>query len=226
MRPSLVIGAIGLRRQGGPRDAAPVSRLVDDLDDVVGQACAALETAVDTDWSVRADGLTWTCWGTVEHVADDLFAYATQLSGRRPALAAYVPFETRASADREPECAVHADVARGNAGLVEVLDAAGGLLGAVVRQARPDRRGGHPYGVSDPAGFAAMGTVETLLHLHDVAGPLGLAWHPEPDVVRRVLERLFPDAPAGGDPWGTLLAVTGRDPGAPVADWRWDSSVR
>ncbi len=50
-----------------------------------------------------------------------------------------------------------------------------------------------------------MGTVETLLHLHDVAGPLGLTWDPDPDVVRRVLERLFPDAPSGGDPWPTLL---------------------
>ena len=67
-----------------------------------------------------------------------------------------------------------------------------------------------------------MGSVETLLHLHDVAGPLGLARDPDPDVVRRVLERLFPDAPSDGDPWPTLLRLTGRDPEHPLESWRWD----
>ena len=71
-----------------------------------------------------------------------------------------------------------------------------------------------------------MGTVEVLLHLHDVADPLGLAWDADPDVVRRVLDRLFPDAPTDGHPWLTLLRITGRDPEVPVPEWRWDGSVR
>jgi hypothetical protein len=199
-----------------------MTALVDDLEAVVESACSALETALDRDWSVPATGLAWTCWGTVEHTADDLFSYATQVSGRRPALDAYVPFDTRTTTPDEPECAVHAEAAAGNAGLVQVLDASGGLLVAVARQADPAKRGGHPYGTSDPEGFATMGSVETLLHLHDVAGPLGLTWDPDPAVVRRVLERLFPEAPSGGDPWPTLLRVTGRDPGHPLASWRWD----
>ena len=200
--------------------------LVDDLETVVEWACSALETVLDQDWSVLAAGLVWTCWGTVEHTADDLFAYAAQISGRRPALDAYVPFACHATAADEPECAVHAEVASGNVGLVQVLDASGGLLVAVARQADPAKRGGHPYGVSDPHGFAAMGTVEVLLHLHDVAEPLGLTWRPDPDVVRRVLDRLFPQAPSDGEPWPTLLRVTGRDPSFPLDSWQWDGRVR
>ena len=200
--------------------------LVDDLETVVESACSALETVLDQDWSVLAAGLVWTCWGTVEHTADDLFAYAAQISGRRPALDAYVPFACHATAADEPECAVHAEVASGNVGLVQVLDASGGLLVAVARQADPAKRGGHPYGVSDPHGFAAMGTVEVLLHLHDVAEPLGLTWRPDPDVVRRVLDRLFPQVPSDGEPWSTLLRVTGRDPSFPLDSWQWDGRVR
>ena len=147
--------------------------LVDDLETVVESACSALETVLDQDWSVLAAGLVWTCWGTVEHTADDLFAYAAQISGRRPALDAYVPFACHATAADEPECAVHAEVASGNVGLVQVLDASGGLLVAVDRQADPAKRGGHPYGVSDPHGFAAMGTVEVLLHLPTWRSPSG-----------------------------------------------------
>jgi hypothetical protein len=203
-----------------------VTLLVDDLETVVEAACSALETVLEKDWSVLADGLEWTCWGTIEHIADDLFAYAAQISGQRPALDTYVPFVCYSTTASEPDCTVHAEAARGNAGLVDVLDASGGLLIAVARQADPAKRGGHPWGVSDPDGFAAMGTVEVLLHLHDVADPLGLAWDPDPDVVRRVLDRLFPDAPTGGDPWLTLLRISGRDPEVPVPEWRWDGSVR
>ena len=71
-------------------------------------------------------------------------------------------------------------------------------------------RGWHPYGVSDPAGFAAMGTVETLVHLHDVAGGLGFTWQPDADVVRRTLDRLFPQAPTDEAAWPTMLWATGR----------------
>ena len=65
-----------------------------------------------------------------------------------------------------------------------------------------------------------------LLHLYDVAEPLGVTWHPEPDVVRRALERLFPDAPSDGEPWPILLELTGRDPYTPGAQWQWDGTVR
>jgi hypothetical protein len=97
-----------------------------------------------------------------------------------------------------------------------LLDACGGMLSALARARPTDVRGWHPYGVSDPGGFAAMGTVEVLVHLLDVSVPLGLAWEPHPSVVRRVLGRLFPQAPSQGDPWQILLHATGRDPESPV----------
>jgi hypothetical protein len=200
--------------------------LVDDLDTTVGAAVAALLGVAERDWDVPASGLTWTCRGTVEHVADDLFAYAGQIATSEPEVDTYVAFDFFADRDGEPKCAVHAIRDRGNAGLVQVLDACRGMLSSLARTRPSDVRGWHTSGVSDPHGFAAMGTVEVLLHLYDVAEPLGLEWDPPPDVVRRVLGRLFPQAPSDGDPWRILRQVTGRDPDRPVESWQWDGTVR
>ena len=200
-----------------------MTRFVDDLDRTVADACAALRGALDRDWDVLPPGMEWSCRGVVEHVSDDLFAYAAAIAPGTPETGTDVPFARWAEPTGD-EQTVHTDPAAGNAGVVQVLDACGGLLSAVARTRGADARGWHPYGVSDPDGFAAMGTVETLLHLYDVAGPLGLAWDPDPDVVRRVLERLFPDEPTD-DPWPTLLAATGRA-GSDRTEWRWDGTVR
>ncbi len=200
--------------------------LVDDLDTTVAAATTALLGVVDSNWSIPAANLTWTCRGTIEHVADDLFAYAGQIAPSRPEVDTYVAFDFFADREGDPPCAVHAKSDRGNAGLVQIVDACGGMLSALARTRPADVRGWHTYGVSDPHGFAAMGTVEVLLHLYDVAGPLGLTWDPHPDVVRRALERLFPDAPTDGDPWQVLLSTTGRDPERPLDDWTWDATVR
>lgn len=206
-----------------------MSRLVDDLDTVVAAAVAALRQAVHLDWDVPAAGLTWTVRSTVEHVADDLFAYAGQIAVRTPELTDYVPFAYSAEREGEAMVTTHTRPESGNGGVVRVLDACGGMLSAVARTRSSEVRGYHPYGVSDPDGFAAMGTVEVLLHLYDVAGPLGLAWEPDPDVVRRALERLFPDAPRDRAPWATLLWATGRgglDGHDRLTSWRWDGRVR
>jgi hypothetical protein len=138
----------------------------------------------------------------------------------------YVPFGYFADREGEAPCTIHAERSRGNAGVLQVLDACRGMLSALASTRSPDVRGWHPYGVSDPDGFAAMGTVEVLLHVYDVAAPLGLRWDPDPAVVRRALERLFPQAPDGAEPWPTLLRLTGRDPSAPLDSWTWDGRVR
>jgi hypothetical protein len=203
-----------------------VTDLVDDLEATVAAACAALRTVAALDWDLPASGLTWTVRSTVEHVADDLFAYAGQVATATPELDEYVPFAYWADRPGEAQLTTHARREAGNEGVVRMLDACGGMLVALARTRPGDVRGYHPYGVSDPPGFAAMGTVETLLHLHDVAAPLGLAWDPDPAVVRRVLERLFPEEPAAQEPWPTLLRVTGRDPAVPLDYWRWDGTVR
>ena len=199
---------------------------MDDLETTVAAACAELRTAAGLDWDRPASGLTWTVRSTVEHVADDLFAYAGQIATATPELEEYVPFSYSADRPGEAPVTTHARREAGNEGVVRVLDACGGMLVALARTRPADVRGYHPYGVSDPHGFAAMGTVETLLHLHDVAAPLGLAWDPDPAVVRRVLHRLFPDEAAAQEPWSTLLRVTGRDPAVPLDYWQWDGTVR
>ena len=203
-----------------------MTALFDDLDASVAEAVAALRTVQDQDWTRLAGTLTWSCWETVEHVADDLFAYAAQVGVTTPETSTYVPFVFTRTRPDAPALTVRADPERGNAGLVQVLDACGGFLSGVTHTASPEARGWHPYGVSDPAGFAAMGSVEVLLHLHDLSMTLGFAWTPPAPRVVRLLERLFPDLRCEGDPWATMLRATGRDPRVPVDDWRWDGTVR
>ncbi|MFD6415097.1 maleylpyruvate isomerase N-terminal domain-containing protein [Streptomyces sp. NPDC060194] len=204
-------------------ERAPVAP--DDVDVAVGLAVALLEDVPDDAWDAPAGTLEWTCWETVEHLADDLFAYAAQLGPRTPPRDAEVPFVWEARRPGGPANAVHADRAAGPAGLLQVLEACGALLVAMTRTTPPAVRSHHGYGASDPEGFAAMGVVETLVHAHDIAAGLGLPWEPPADLVARSLDRLFPDVPrAEAAPWPALLWATGRGdlPGrARRTSWRW-----
>lgn len=196
----------------------------DDLDHVVQLSLATLRPAVSADWDVPAGTLEWSCWETVEHLADDLFTYAAQLGPRTPSTDSHVPFGSMAQRLGGPENAIHADPAAGPAGLLEVLEACGALLVAMVRTTPPFVRSYHIFGASDPVGFAAMGIVETLVHTHDIASGLGLTWTPPADPCGKVLTRLFPEAPADTDRWQTVLWATGRAdlPGRPrLTSWRW-----
>ncbi|MFM9372293.1 hypothetical protein [Streptomyces sp. Da 82-17] len=201
----------------------------DDLDLAVQSAVAVLRTAPGDAWRGRAGSLEWDCWETVEHLADDLFAYAVQLGPRKPPSAGEVPFVWESRRPGGPANAVHADRTAGPDGLLQVLEASGALLVAMVRTTPPDTRAYHVFGTSDPEGFAAMGIVETLVHTHDLAEGLGLPWAPPADLCARTLARLFPDAPADTAPWPTLLWATGRTelPGHPRrTSWRWDGRPR
>ncbi|WP_320064981.1 DinB family protein [Micromonospora sp. RTGN7] len=201
----------------------------DDVLSAVDAAVAALTPALDTDWHVPAGALTWTCWETVEHIADDLFAYAIQLAPRRPPLATHVPVICEPRRDGGPASSIFAEPDAGPAGLLQVLEGCGALLAAMVRATSPKVRAHHIFGAADPEGFAAMGVVEVLAHLHDVAAGLGLPWQPDPALCARVRHRLFPAAPADTDPWAALLWATGRGelPGRPVLTrWRWEGAPR
>lgn len=199
-----------------------------DVDLAVRLAVDTLSAAGSSGWDRKAGTLDWTCWETVEHLADDLFAYAVQLGSRTSPLTGYVPFEFVAKRPGGPANMVYADRAAGPAGLLQVLEACGVLLSAMVRVTPSTVRAYHPDGVSDPAGFAAMGVVETLVHTDDVAAGLGVAWTPPDRPCAAALSRLFPNAPTDTDPWPTLLWATGRG-GLPgherLTSWRWDSSV-
>ncbi|WP_371651962.1 MULTISPECIES: hypothetical protein [unclassified Streptomyces] len=195
-----------------------------DVEHVVRLSVTALRAGLAADWSVKAGSLEWDCWETVEHLSDDLFAYAVQLGPQQPPLDGEVPYLWEAKRPGGPRNAVHADRAAGPAGLLQTLEASGALLTAMVRTASPDVRAHHGFGNSDPEGFAAMGVVETLLHTYDVAAGLGVTWAPPGGLCDRVLARLFREVPADPDRWRVLLWATGRAdlPDLPRQEsWRW-----
>ena len=174
----------------------------------------ALAAASDADWSVPAGDVDWSCRHTAGHVADDLFSYASQVIAQPTR--GYLPIEATLDPSATP---------------TELLDAVvmcGRLLALAVSAASPDARSWHPSGTSDPEGFAAMGILEVLVHTHDIARGLDVAWVPPDELCGPVVERLFPDAPPGSSA-AVLLWCTGR---APLGDlprqttWGWDSSVR
>ncbi|MEQ3553050.1 maleylpyruvate isomerase N-terminal domain-containing protein [Pseudonocardia nematodicida] len=186
----------------------------DDVTTTVEIATGFLAGLADRDWSVPAGPLEWSCRDTGVHVADDLFGYAAQVAVGPPD--SYPPFEI-----------VVGDAATVD-GLLLVIRTGGAMLATSVAAASPDARGWHPFGVSDPAGFAAMGVVEVLVHTHDIARGLGTSWTPPADACAAALARLWPDTDPGPDPAATLLHVTGRAAldGTPApARWRWYGEV-
>jgi hypothetical protein len=205
----------------GPVGAADVTL-------AVGLAVAALGRAPAEAWGNQAGSLEWDCWETVEHIADDLFAYAFQLTPATPE-GGYVPIAMTSTPEGGAESSIHVERAEGSASLLQAVEGCGALLAAMVTTASPDTRAWHPAGTSDPEGFAAMGVVEVLVHGHDAAQGLGVPWEPPADLCARALNRLFPDAPADALPWATLLWATGRAelPDRPrLSDWRWYSEPR
>ncbi|MFU8874739.1 maleylpyruvate isomerase N-terminal domain-containing protein [Micromonospora sp. SL4-19] len=184
-----------------------------DVRAAAGEMTRALWPVADRGWTVRAGDLDWSCWTTAAHVAHDLLGYAGQVTGRPDR--DYLPFDLRVRPD-----ATAADV-------LTVVTASAGLLAAAVDNADPDTRAWH-WGPCDPGGFAAMGVAEILLHTHDITRGLELVgWCPPPELCVGVLNRLFPDAPAG-DPVEVLLWMTGR---ATLGDrprrtgWSWRAAV-
>ena len=181
----------------------------DDVESVVRLAVGAHRDARAAAWAAGAGSLEWSCGETVEHLADDLFAYAAQLGPARPSLETEVPFLWSAKRSGAPANVVFADRDAGPAGLLQVLEACGALLAAMVRTTPATVRSYHVFGVSDPEGFAAMGIVETLVHVHDIAEGLGVGWVPDEDLCDRVLRRLFPHAPTDTGRWAPQIRGNG-----------------
>jgi mycothiol maleylpyruvate isomerase-like protein len=177
-----------------------------DVEQAVAEMVRVLTPYEPADWRCRAGTLDWSCWATAAHVAHDLLAYAGQVTARPDS--AYLPFDL---------------MVRDNAStrdLLQIVAGCGRLLSTALTVAEPTVRAWH-WGPTDPSGFAAMGVNETLMHTHDITEGLGVRWHPPESLCTAVLDRLFPDAPAG-DPVRILLWSTGRAdlPGHPrVTSW-------
>jgi hypothetical protein len=182
-------------------------------------ACVrALRPYVGCDWrGIKALNLTWSCWDTALHVADDLYFYAVEL--------------IHGSLEREH---FHTELALDEDASVERLLGSvpvhGELLRRVAVCARPVDRAYHVFGVSDAEGFVAMGAAETLVHTYDIVRGLDGAssWLPPAELATQVLRRLFPAAPEG-HPSEVLLYCCGRVPlgeSPRLRNWRWDGRVR
>lgn len=196
-----------------------------DLLAAVDDVCRAYAEVPEAAWHDAAGDLTWTRWQTVEHVADDLFAYATQLTGAARA-GSYVRIHYDSS-DGGPGCAIRVDHSSGVPALLESLRACAVLLVATAAWAPDEMRGWHPSGDADGEGFVAMGLVEVLLHTHDVLAGLDIGWRPDDALCDRVLARLWArTAPPDPDRWAVLRWLSGRGdlPGRDrvVGDWLWD----
>lgn len=183
----------------------------------VTAAVAALTPYGAADWTAhRAHDLEFSCRDTLVHVAESLLGYGCQVAGgsvspRRPA------FRLAPRRDADP------------AELLAGLTTYGVLLATVVEAADPASRAYHGYGVSDPAGFAAMGALETVVHCYDIVAGFGGAWLPPRDIAAVCLDRLFHAEEASLTAFGpadALLWCCGRValPGRPRRDerWRWD----
>jgi hypothetical protein len=221
------------------QEMEPVS--VTDLRNVLKLTLDVLISLVDRDWSVPAHGLDFSVWEAVEHLSDDMFAYASQLSGAvigAPELTnVYAPIGYVRRSEQGPSLTIWCDPVAGNPGQLQVLAAMGGLLVSVVGAADPATRGWHSSGLSDPEGFTSMGIVELLAHLYDIVTTFDETFAAPAEVCWRVLKRLFPDrldelkgtSRVEFDAWPTLLWATGRVPLGthPVLNsWSWDGSVR
>lgn len=171
---------------------------------------ASLAPGADRDWGGRAGGLDWSCRRTLDHLPDALLLYAAHLASRATDRLAFVR-------DGDPEASVP--------DLLDAVQSAAAILAAVVEAAPVGTRAYHPAGMADAEGFAAMGCDEILVHTGDIAEGLGLEYAPPGDLCARVVARLFPWAPAGGEPWEVLRWANGRTalPGAGRLrpDWWW-----
>ncbi|MFH8569160.1 hypothetical protein [Streptomyces sp. NPDC017993] len=183
-----------------------------EVDEAVAEMMRVLGQHDTENWAVPAGSLEWSCWTTAAHVAHDLMAYAGQVASR-PA-GAYLPFDLTVQPGIAPR------------EVLQVVSACGRLLSSALVTADPHTRAWH-WGPCDPAGFAAMGVAEVLLHTKDITVGLGAQWQPPTSLCAAVLSRLFPDAPTG-DPAQVLLWCTGRGEleGRPRrTSWTWRAAV-
>jgi hypothetical protein len=205
-------------------DSADTTVDGEDVRRAVTLAVDVLKGADPQAWEAKAGTLEWTCWETLEHLADDLFTYAARFGLAKPPTDTLLPFRTSSDRSGGPANVIFVDRAAGPDGLLIVLEACGGLMASVLRTAPSTTVSYHVFGSSDPEGFAAMAVVETLVHTHDIAQGLNRQWSPPGELCGRVLRKLFPHVTICGDAWDNLLWATGRTalPDRPrLTEWRW-----
>jgi hypothetical protein len=183
----------------------------DDLLVLAEHVAETWTAAADRDWSAPAGTLDWSCTRTADHTVDTVLAPAFFLASRK--LDGYPAFEpfTLGQAPSVPE-------------LVEGLLTAARILTAVVTVTPADARAriwNRPPEARGPADFVPRAGLELILHGHDIASGLGVAFRPPTPIAERLRQhtRTWPfwDSPGWrplamhGEPWADLLRSSGRD---------------
>lgn len=160
-------------------------------------AAAALAAQDGADWSVRAGDLEWDVETTVVQFIGALVKESLYLSSRSTRFIAVTPAKFPS--------ATHDELIR------SMAPAAQALANAAV-SSPPGALAYHSTGMTDAAGYLAMGCGEVLVHTWDACRGLGVEFSGSDDVAAAVLARTFPwieMAPDDG-PWRTLLWALGR----------------
>ncbi|WP_232665181.1 hypothetical protein [Pseudonocardia sp. TRM90224] len=179
-------------------------------------ALTVLRAAVGENWTRLADPER-SCRSMLDHITLSETFYAGQLVVRPTGHTAGIA----AGADARAPLPI----------ALEAIEISATFLSWAVERSGPDVRAFHPWGTSDAAGFAAMGSLEVLVHTFDITRALGVDWLPPDDLSEPVVGRLFPLAPEGHAAGEAMLWCTGRIalPGLPrkaAGDWQWDGRVR
>jgi hypothetical protein len=188
---------------------------VDDLDHLTAVVAASWRAGADRDWSVPAGSLDWSCARTADHAVDTVLAPAFFLASRK--VDAYPAGEWSMGPEAGPTA------------FVEGLETASRILGVVVQAAPADVRAiiwrlQEPT-TAPPKDFVPRGAMELILHAHDVASGLGVAFDPPTAGCERLRGHtqhwpMWTIAPGWsplsmtGDPWADLLRSSGRQPTA------------
>ncbi len=154
-----------------------------------------LERAPECDWEVRAGAHDWDCRTTAAHIADALAFFGGHLAARSTQ---WLKF------DLVP----HANAS--NRHLARLIDAMAQVLAQVIEATPEDARAFHHSGMWDKSGFAAMASLESVVHTGDIAVGLGIEFDPPRDLCQRIVDRLFVGRSGDEDPWQLLWWGTGR----------------
>lgn len=168
-------------------DPGVIQAVVASLSDSLEGAEAMFEEALA--------GSDWTARRTLDHIADALVLYAAYIA-------------TRAT-ERLPPLRDGRAAATGSDLMVDISSAAA-ILRRLLDAMGPDERVFHPAGFADQSGWVAMACDEILVHGLDIAAAIEVPFDPDPAVVDRVVERLFPWTPNLGTPVERLLWANGR----------------
>ncbi len=177
------------------------------LTDFVADAWTA---GVDRDWSAQAGTLDWTCTATADHAYDATLAIGLFLaSGRQDAYPDLAEFTV--GADPRPELFIDAIRFAGRA-VAGIVATTPDEVTAIIHR--------NPVKVAPPSDFPACAALEMVLHGHDVAAGLAVAYEPPCAECERLRDHTrdwrhwngggWPPLQITDDPWGDIVTASGR----------------